>query len=143
MSRVLVVDDEAHVLLALQRELSGHSLDLVTESDPLVALERLTAEAFDVIISDSRMPGIDGVRLLTEARKRQPHSVRVMLSGHADMPDLLLSLNEAGIYRFIPKPWSRPELVDAMREALAQRRMLQENPRAHATEQSPLRRGNR
>jgi two-component system probable response regulator PhcQ len=132
MSKVLAVDDEAYVLRALQRELRGHPFDLVTESDPLVALERLKTETFDVIISDCRMPGIDGVRLLTEARKRQPQSVRMMLSGHADMQDLLLSINEAGIYRFIPKPWSMPELSAAMSEALAQRRVLLENERARA-----------
>lgn len=130
MARVLAVDDEAYVLRALQRELRGQPFDLVTESDPLVALERVRQEEFDLVISDCRMPGIDGVRLLTEVRRRHPHTVRIMLSGHADMQDLLLSINEAGIYRFISKPWSMPELSSAVTEALQQRRILLENARA-------------
>jgi two-component system probable response regulator PhcQ len=132
MARVLAVDDEAYVLRALQRELRSHPFDLVTESDPAVALERVRQEEFDLVISDCRMPGIDGVRLLTEVRRRHPHTVRIMLSGHADMQDLLLSINEAGIYRFISKPWSMPELSSAVTEALQQRRALLENARAKA-----------
>lgn len=130
MSRVLAVDDEAYVLRALQRELRAQPFDLVTESDPLAALERLRREEFDIVISDCRMPGIDGVRLLSEVRRRHPNTVRMMLSGHADMQDLLMSINEAGIYRFIPKPWSMPDLNAAVSEALAQRRVLLENERA-------------
>jgi|JI10StandDraft_1071094.scaffolds.fasta_scaffold147733_3 DNA-binding NtrC family response regulator len=132
MARVLAVDDEAYVLRALQRELRSHPFDLVTESDPAVALERVRQEEFDLVISDCRMPGIDGVRLLTEVRRRHPHTVRIMLSGHADMQDLLLSINEAGIYRFISKPWSMPELSSAVTEALQQRRALLESARAKA-----------
>lgn len=132
MARVLAVDDEAYVLRALQRELRGHPFDLVTESDPAVALERVRQEEFDLVISDCRMPGIDGVRLLTEVRRRHPNTVRIMLSGHADMQDLLLSINEAGIYRFISKPWSMPELSSAVTEALQQRRSLVETARAKA-----------
>lgn len=130
MARVLAVDDEAYVLRALQRELRGHPFDLITESDPAAALERVRQEEFDIVISDCRMPGIDGVRLLTEVRRRHPHTVRIMLSGHADMQDLLLSINEAGIYRFISKPWSMPDLSSAVTEALQQRRTLLENEKA-------------
>jgi DNA-binding NtrC family response regulator len=128
-ARVLAVDDEAYVLRALQLELRGHPLDLVTESDPAVALERVRQEEFDLVISDCRMPGIDGVRLLAEVRRRHPHTVRIMLSSHADMQDLLLSINEAGIYRLIGKPWSLPELRSAVTEALQQRRNLLERAR--------------
>lgn len=132
MARVLAVDDEAYVLRALQRELRGQPFDLVTESDPALALERIRQEEFDIVISDCRMPGIDGVRLLTEVRRRHPHTVRIMLSGHADMQDLLLSINEAGIYRFISKPWNMPDLSSAVTEALQQRQNLLENARSRA-----------
>jgi DNA-binding NtrC family response regulator len=136
-AKVLAVDDEPSVLQSLQRDLRDHRLDLMTETDPAVALERVRQEQFDLVISDCRMPGIDGVRLLTEVRRRHPHAVRIMLSGHADMQDLLLSINEAGIYRFVRKPWSVPELSSAVTEALQQRRDLLEQAHAQALAREP------
>lgn len=136
-AKVLAVDDEASVLHDLQRDLRDHRLDLMTETDPAVALERVRREQFDLVISDCRMPDIDGVRLLTEVRRRHPHTMRIMLSGHADMQDLLLSINEAGIYRFVHKPWSVPELGSAVTDALQQRQDLLEQARVRAINRGP------
>lgn len=124
LRKVLAVDDEASVLHELQQDLRGHPLDLTTETDPVAALERVRQEEFDLVISDCRMPGMDGVRLQTEVRRRHPHTVRIMLSGHADMQDLLLLISDAGIYRFVRKPWSVAELSSAVTDALEQRQIL-------------------
>jgi DNA-binding NtrC family response regulator len=131
--RILVVDDEARVLRSLQRELRGLPFELAVETDPSAALARMQHEEFDVVISDCRMPGMDGVRFLTEVSHRHPLTVRIMLSGHADMQDIMESVSAAGIFRFITKPWSLPELREALTEALAQRARLQAaRPSIHA-----------
>lgn len=130
MPRLIAIDDEPHVLRALQRDLRDPALQLATESDPRAALQRLRDDEFDVVIADCRMPGLDGVRLLTEVRKRHPRTLRLMLIGHADMRGLGTALNEAGIFRFVAKPWGAPELLAAVRDALAQRERLLATERA-------------
>jgi DNA-binding NtrC family response regulator len=119
MPRLIAIDDETHVLRDLQRELRDPALRLTTESDPRAALARLRDEEFDVVMADCRMPELDGVRLLTEVRKRHPRSVRLMLIGPADMRGLGAALNDAGIFRFVAKPWGAPaqraRLLDAER----------------------------
>jgi DNA-binding NtrC family response regulator len=130
MPRLIAIDDEPQVLRDLQRELRDPSLQLTTESDPTAALARLADEEFDVVLADCRMPGVDGVALLTEARKRQPRTVRLLMTGHADMRGAAASLNEAGIFRFLAKPWGAPELRQAIADALVQRARLLDAERA-------------
>jgi DNA-binding NtrC family response regulator len=130
MPRLIAIDDEIQVLHELQRELHDPALQLTTDSDPRRALERLREEEFDLVIADCRMPQLDGVQLLTEVRKRHPHTVRLMLIGHADMRGLGAALNDAGIFRFVAKPWGAPELREAIRDALERRRQLLATGRA-------------
>ena len=85
--RVLIVDDEAAVLAALQRSLRqryGRRLLVETELDAGAALERASAQDFDVVISDLRMPAMDGVAFLSALGAIRPQSVRMMLTGSAD-----------------------------------------------------------
>ena len=75
-------------------------------------------------------PGSAAWRLLTAARKRHPRTVRLLMTGHADMRGAAASLNEAGIFRFLAKPWGAPELRQAIAEALVQRARLLDAGRA-------------
>ena len=122
---IIAVDDEPRVLRSLQRELRGLPFELAIETDPVAALARMQHEDFDVVISDCRMPGMDGVHFLTEVSQRHPLTVRIMLSGHADMQDIMESVSAAAIFRYLSKPWSLPELRETLTEALAQRARLQ------------------
>jgi len=82
--RILIVDDEAAVLAALQRALRqryGRRLLVETELDASAALERAKEQDFDVVISDQCMPAMDGVRFLSAIAAIRPHSVRMMLTG--------------------------------------------------------------
>jgi DNA-binding NtrC family response regulator len=126
MPKIIAIDDDAYVLRSLQRELRGQPFELSTETDPVAALARMQAEEFDVVIADCRMPGMDGVQLLAEMSRCRPQTVRIMLSGHADMQDILNSIDAAGVFRFISKPWNLAELRTTLAEALAQRRQLLE-----------------
>ena len=123
MKRLLVVDDEEPVLHALRRLLQRHfkPQELVVElcSDPLHALHRLQEVRFDVIVSDYRMPRLDGVTLLVRARELNPRTVRMMLSAAADFGTVLDAVNRAEVFRYIPKPWHEPQLLADLSAALA------------------------
>lgn len=123
--RILLVDDEPSILNALKRVLRQGTLeglwpDLRIESfaDPAAALARACECSFSLAISDYRMPGLNGVELLSALREQQPECVRVILSGQADHHGLLDAINKAQIARFFAKPWNERELLYAVRQLL-------------------------
>lgn len=136
MSRILIVDDEASILKALQRLLrvapctygnKQFTLDVVAASSPLEALKIAHQEDFDLFISDYRMPEMDGIEFLKQAKAIQPDAARLILSGYADLNALVRAVNEVGIERFIGKPWNDYDLMSAIGQALAHRDLLLEN----------------
>lgn len=122
MKRLLIVDDETPVLHALRRLLQRHftpqELSVELCADPLQALQRLLEARFDVLISDYRMPLMDGVTLLARARELDPRAVRMMLSAAADFGTVLAAVNRAEVFRYIPKPWNEAQLLADLRAAL-------------------------
>ena len=123
MNRLLIVDDEALVLSALRRALRqrwGDALAVVTETDPVQALERARHETFDVVISDLRMPEVDGVAFLSLMSAVQPDSVRIMLTGSAEFESAQRAIQDAGVFRYLTKPWDETELIAHVSAALAQ-----------------------
>jgi DNA-binding NtrC family response regulator len=133
MRRFLLVDDEINVLHSLQRALRHQAADknvqieIFTESDK--ALERVGEVAFDLVISDFRMPGIDGVEFLKAVKAIQPDAVRLMLSASSEFEAVLHAVNEAEIFRYIAKPWQIEELKNIIQLALARRDQLLEDRR--------------
>ena len=117
MKRILFVDDEPRILQGLQRMLRPDSQRWETvfvESGP-EALARLDAQAFDVIVSDMRMPGMDGPTLLGHVRERHPEVVRLVLSGHFEMQAALRAVPVA--HQFLAKPCSPQQLRAAIERA--------------------------
>ncbi|HEC17547.1 MAG TPA: response regulator [Sedimenticola sp.] len=130
MSRLMIVDDEEHILKALRRSLGrGTGWEVEVFQGGREALERAREEAFDLFISDYRMPGMNGVEFLVAAKELQPEAMRVILSGYSDLDGLLGAINEAEIYRFISKPWQDYELRSTVEQALKLRAALVENRR--------------
>lgn len=129
MNRIMVVDDEDNILYALRRVLSGNDQDVELFSNPHEALRRVQVAIFDLIISDYRMPDMDGVHFLCEVKKLQPESMRIIISGHADMQGLSGAINEAEIFRFVRKPWDDYDLQATVQNALLHRSVLVENRR--------------
>lgn len=131
--RLLLVDDEPYVLRALERQLRAVMRQpryrIETCSSPREALRTAGEKPFDLVISDYRMPEMDGVAFLRAFRDMQPGAARLILSGQTDLKGLIGAINEAGIMRFIAKPWEDAELVFAVENALMERCLLLENQR--------------
>lgn len=128
MYRILLVDDEQNVLNALQHELGG-KYEIETFTSPLAALQRSREVKFDLVISDYLMPELKGTQFLRQFGEIQPGAERMILSGQADIDDLLGAINETHIYRFIAKPWDKSELKIGITQALDYRRIILENSR--------------
>ncbi len=136
MHRILLIDDESGVLNALLRLLrltpivvrgvEWHPrVDVFTS--PVEALQSAAECAYDLVVSDFRMPEMDGVAVLRRMRDLQPDCARVILSGYTDLNGLIGAINEARIDRFIAKPWSDFEFISALTQVLEIRALRMEN----------------
>jgi DNA-binding NtrC family response regulator len=119
MKRILFVDDEQSVLDAIRRSLRSHRMvwDMQFANSPAAALELLAVESVDVIVSDFRMPDMDGGELLAVVRERWPHTVRLILSGYSGVQQVLTS--GGLVQEYLNKPCSVQELEPALDRALA------------------------
>lgn len=134
--RILLIDDEPGVLTALNRLLRHTQLPVGGRAAPLhvdcfvsarEALACAAERAFDLAISDYRMPEMSGVEALCRLRDLQPDCARVILSGYTDLNGLIGAINEARIDRFIAKPWNDFELTSALAQILENRALRLEN----------------
>lgn len=118
---VLIVDDEVAILSALRRCLRREGYRILTADTPEAALRALDESVVDLVLSDHKMPAMDGLELLAEARKRQPNAARLLISGWSEAipPGQLEAL---GVRSVLPKPWDDAELKRALRDALARGR---------------------
>ena len=117
--RILLVDDEAAILRSLQRLLRRRGYEILTAESGIAALALLETASVDVIISDMRMPNMNGAEFLAKARGLRPDSVRILLTGYSDMECTIKAINDGGIYGYLSKPWDGDELLDLIASALA------------------------
>jgi HD-like signal output (HDOD) protein len=124
MKRILFVDDEPNVLQGLQRMLRPlrNEWDTAYAGNGQEALSLLAQSPFDVVVSDMRMPGIDGAQLLNEVMKRYPHMVRIVLSGHSDQQSILRSVGAA--HQYLSKPCDADTLKNTVARACGLRELL-------------------
>ncbi|MEW6417012.1 MAG: response regulator [Nitrospirota bacterium] len=109
--RILCVDDEKNVLRAIERIFLDENYEVLSASSADEGLEILnTGKPVQIVISDYRMPGKNGVDFLKEVCERWPDTVRIVLSGYADAASIVSAINDGQIYKFIPKPWNDDEL---------------------------------
>lgn len=125
MRRILILDDEINVLHALQRTLR-HSLaedqpQIEIYTDPQQALARSLEVAFDIVISDYRMPEMNGVDFLKAFKEIQPDTVRLVLSASTEFDTLMEAINQAEVFRYITKPWQDDKLKETVQLAFARR----------------------
>ncbi|MFY9805069.1 MAG: HD domain-containing phosphohydrolase [Candidatus Acidiferrales bacterium] len=123
-ARILCVDDESHVLDGLTRTLRSHYV-VETAASGKIALDLLRSEQpFAVVMSDQRMPQMDGVHLLAHVRTVAPLTVRVLLTGQADMESAIAAVNEGNVFRFLTKPCATETLLHALDACIEQYRLI-------------------
>ncbi|MCX8119145.1 MAG: response regulator [Desulfobacterota bacterium] len=128
---ILCVDDEKSILQALARVfLCLPEYQLLTATSGEEGLNLLENQSpIHVVISDYRMPGMNGVDFLKAVREKWPHTVRMVLSGYADAEAVVSAINEGQIYKFIPKPWNVDELKTTLAKAVEWYNLQQQNLR--------------
>ncbi len=134
IERVLLVDDEDQLLKAYRRFLQPNgpgddsdrrSVEIETMSDPAAALERVTHHGpYAVVVSDYKMPGLDGIRFLERVKAIHPATVRVMLTGGADVASAIDAVNCGALFRFLTKPCLPAVLVETVGAALRQHQLI-------------------
>jgi type II secretory ATPase GspE/PulE/Tfp pilus assembly ATPase PilB-like protein/FixJ family two-component response regulator len=125
---LLFVDDEENVLKALKRVFLEENYNLLVADNADQALELIDREkGIQLVISDFKMPGMNGVDLLREIKRKRPEIIRIMLTGHADVQAVMGAVNEGAVYKFITKPWSDEDLRLSVSLALQQYVLLKEN----------------
>jgi len=113
---LLVVDDEERILSALRRALRREGYEIVTSESAYDALRILDERPIDMILSDQKMPGMSGLQFFTEAAKRCPGAVRMLITGWTEeIPPQ--KLEELGIFALINKPWDDSQLKKTLRSA--------------------------
>lgn len=131
---ILIVDDEAIVLGALKETLEREKYHVVACTSPLKALAIIEERDFAVIISDQRMPEMQGLDFLVESRRLRPHASRILITAVLSLPTVVDAINKGEIFRFVAKPWLREELVVTVRNAIQRHELITHN--AELTEQT-------
>lgn len=130
---ILLVDDEPKILSALTRTLFDDQYEILTASSGPEALKAMEGKTIKAIVSDERMVGMQGSELLAEVKLRSPHTVRILLTGHATLEAAMRAVNEGEIYRFFTKPWDDLQLRFALLSAVEKFDLEDENRRLLAT----------
>lgn len=133
---LLFVDDEPGILSALRRLFRPHGYRILVAESGAAGLDILEREAVDLIVSDMRMPKMDGAAFLKAACARWPGVMRILLTGYADVASTVAAINEGEIYRYVAKPWDDDEIVNTVREALARQQLERDNRRLTALTQA-------
>jgi diguanylate cyclase (GGDEF)-like protein/PAS domain S-box-containing protein len=125
---VLLLDDNEDDLRLLQHALRSGPFQVLTATTAEKAFALLASHAVSVVVSDQRMPGMDGAEFLAKLRKLHPHALRIAISGADDAQTVANAVNEAGIYKFLSKKWSSERLCSEVLEAY--RRAATNNPQS-------------
>lgn len=130
--KVLFVDDEENVIRSLKRLFIDTDLEVFTANSGKEGLEILKRENVAVIVSDQRMPEMGGAEFLEKAKKLSPNSVRMVLTGYADVNAAMDAINKGGAFRYITKPWNDNDLIITVMNAVEHYSLLKENIRLTA-----------
>jgi DNA-binding NtrC family response regulator len=115
---VLIVDDEKHVLSALERALRKEPFTVLTAASAEEGLTLLSAREVSLVVSDYNMPRMNGLAFLKQVKAQYPHILAIMLTGQAELEIAVKAINEAGVYKFIQKPWNDADLKITLRRTL-------------------------
>lgn len=131
METVLFVDDERNILNAFMRVFRMEGYNILTAGSGPEGLELVKGNRVALVVSDHRMPGMEGVEFLSKVKEVSPDTVRFMLTGYADLKAVMGAINKGEVYRYITKPWNDDELKAAVRDAVNLYRIVEENRTLH------------
>ena len=134
--KILCVDDEPNVLSALRRMFMLEGCTISIADSGAAALQAMASDRFDVIISDMQMPEMNGAQLLQQVRQQWPDTMRLLLTGTADLANAVAAINQGEIYRYISKPWNDDELLGVVKGAVAFASLAKERERLTALTQA-------
>lgn len=130
--KILVVDDETSILSAVKRLLRPLGHDIHTALSGQQGLQVLAQTPIDLVISDMRMPEMNGAQFLAEVAKKWPNIMRILLTGYADLDSTVAAINEGHIYSYLPKPWEDDQFRLMVKRALHVRYLEKERQRLEA-----------
>ncbi|QXE90721.1 HD domain-containing phosphohydrolase [Geomonas subterranea] len=122
---VLFVDDEKSYLAYTSELFENRGLHILTASSAMEALEIVEHQSVAVVVSDNEMPGMRGIELLSRIKEVSPHTVKIMMTGSADLSTTLAAINSGEVFRFVLKPWKKAEMLRAVKDGLRRYRVLQ------------------
>jgi putative two-component system response regulator len=122
---VLFVDDDRSVLHYTCAIFENKGLTVLTADCALDALAIVGEQSVAVVVSDNEMPGMRGVELLTKIKDLSPHTVKIMMTGSADLATALAAINSGEVFRFVLKPWKKAEMLRAVKDGIHRYRVLQ------------------
>ncbi|HEV3237067.1 MAG TPA: diguanylate cyclase [Gemmataceae bacterium] len=113
---LLVVDDEPYILTTLSAFLT-QDFEVLTADSARAAQELFNRRTIDLILTDQKMPHMNGVQLLEWVRERSPKTIRLLMTGFAELEDAVEAINRGKVYRYLFKPWRADELLQVLRDA--------------------------
>ncbi len=126
---ILFVDDEANILSSLKRLFRPFGYRIFTAEGGAQGLEILAQESIDLVVSDMRMPEMNGAQFLEKVRERWPQTVRILLTGYAEIGATIDAINKGQIYRYVAKPWEDNDIALTVKHALQQKMLEREKQR--------------
>lgn len=135
LATLLLVDDESNILSSLRRVFRPQGYRILTAGSGAEGLAALEREPVDLVISDMRMPVMDGAQFLEQVASRWPDTVRILLTGYADISSTVAAINKGRIYQYVAKPWEDNGIRLTVKHALSQQFNEQERRRLEALTQ--------
>jgi len=129
VATLLCVDDEANILSSLKRLFRPHGYRVLTATSGEQGLAALGETEIDLVISDMRMPEMDGAHFLEQVRQRWPDTMRILLTGYSDISSTIAAVNRGEIYRYLSKPWVDDDVILLVKQALELKNLAREKAR--------------
>ncbi len=126
-AKLLILDDEQSILNSLKRLFIREKYDVTVTPSWSEALELIKSNSYALVISDQRMPEMQGSEFLGKVKEAQPHCTRILLTGYSDIEAALEAINQGEVYRYILKPWDETELLKTVKDGTERSLLIQEN----------------
>lgn len=123
---ILIVDDEMSIIMSITRMLTDTDHRVLAALNADEALEKLKENTVDLVISDFKMPGMTGIEFLKKIQLQYPEILTILMTAHADLELAIDAINEAGIYKFVQKPWNEADFTMTINRAVELRHLLSE-----------------